>query len=376
MNVAAKRAERLKPEQRLRPDVHDPVPFDTAATFWRFVAQAATIVMAVLLFGVCLFFARALLLPILCAVVVGMTIGPLIGLAERRGIPAWVQAAAIVVALIAVFNLAMVTLAKPVSDQMARVPEVGVAIKEKLQVLDGPIAALRELQTVFGLDTAADSLQVAPTRLIEGMVTVVTPAAVQFLVQVVLFFGTLFFFITGRTAFRRQAVTWFTTREARLRALKILNDIEENLSSYLLVVTAINLALGIVTAVAAYLMGLPAPLLWGALAFGLNYIPYVGPAIMYGLLFIIGLLTYPTLLGALLPPGVFVLITLIEGQILAPAIVGRRVLNVSPLAVFLSIAFWAWLWGPVGAFLATPILIIACVALEHLYPRVAADLPT
>jgi predicted PurR-regulated permease PerM len=170
-------------------------------------------------------------------------------------------------------------------------------------------------------------------------------------------------------------VNWSTSRIARLRALKILNDIEDNLGGYLIVVTAINLSLGIVTVVVAMLLGLPSPILWGALAFGLNYVPYVGPAIMYVLLFVAGLLTYPTLLGALLPPAVFMGVTLIEGQFLTPAIVGRQVLNLHPLAVFLSIAFWAWLWGPVGAFLATPILIVARVALEHLYPRQKTELP-
>ncbi len=93
------------------------------------------------------------------------------------------------------------------------------------------------------------------------------------------------------------------------------------------------------------------------------------------LLFGIGLLTYPTLAGALLPPGVFMAVTLVEGQFLTPLIVGRGVLNVNPLAVFLGIAFWAWLWGPLGAFLATPILIIAHVMLDHLYPKRTAELP-
>ena len=116
-------------------------------------------------------------------------------------------------------------------------------------------------------------------------------------------------------------------------------------------------------------MGLPAPLLWGALAFTLNYIPYVGPSIMYVLLFVVGLMTYPTLLGALMPPRVFIAITLVEGQFLTPAIVGRQVLQLHPLAIFLGIAFWAWMWGPLGAFLATPILIVARVVLDHLYPR-------
>jgi predicted PurR-regulated permease PerM len=214
-----------------------------------------------------------------------------------------------------------------------------------------------------------------PSRVLEAMVTIVTPAALQFVLSVVMFFATLFFFILGRASFRTYTVNWFASRTARLRALKILNDIEDNLGGYLIVVTAINFSLGVVTMVAAMLMGLPSPILWGALAFTLNYVPYVGPAIMYVLLFVVGLLTYPTLLGALTPPAMFMGITLIEGQFLTPAIVGRRVLNLHPLAIFLGIAFWAWLWGPVGAFLATPILIIARVALAHLYPRQKADLP-
>jgi predicted PurR-regulated permease PerM len=160
-----------------------------------------------------------------------------------------------------------------------------------------------------------------------------------------------------------------------LQTLKILNDIELNLSGYLIVVTAINLSLGAVTVAMTWAMGIPAPLLWGALAFTLNYIPYVGPSIMYVLLFVAGLLTYPTLFGALMPPAVFIAITTIEGHFLTPAIVGRQVLQVHPLAIFLGVAFWAWMWGPLGAFLATPILIVARVVLDHLYPSEAAELP-
>jgi predicted PurR-regulated permease PerM len=198
---------------------------------------------------------------------------------------------------------------------------------------------------------------------------------VQFVIQLVLFFGTLFFFVLGRTGFRQYVVSLFAQRDARLRMLKILNDVEENLSGYLIVVTAINLSLGVVTTLMAYALGLPSPLLWGALAFTLNYIPYVGPGIMYVILFAIGLLTYPTLWGALLPPGIFALITLIEGQFITPTILGRKLLMVHPLTVFLTIAFLAWLWGPIGAFLAMPILIVATVTLNHLYPARRDALP-
>jgi predicted PurR-regulated permease PerM len=206
-------------------------------------------------------------------------------------------------------------------------------------------------------------------------VTIVTPAAVQFVLQVVLFVGTFFFFILGRTSFRKRAVHLFSSRDARLRTLKIMNDVESNLSGYLLVVTAINLCLGLVAIAMAYVLGLPYPLLWGALAFSLNYVPYVGPSIMYVLLFFAGILTYPTLFGALLPPLAYIAITTIEGHFLTPMIVGRQVLQIHPLAIFLGIAFWAWLWGPIGAFLATPILIVGRVAFDHLYPRQAPELP-
>ena len=294
---------------------------------------------------------------------------------ERHGIPAWLSAITFVVLLIAAANIAVVMLAGAASELVARALELGAGLAQKLHIFDRPLAAVRELQTALGINASDKALDFNPSNLVTGFLTIVTPAALQFVLQAVTFFASLFFFILGRSGFRNYAVNWFASRTARLRALKILNDIEENLGGYLIVVTAINLSLGIVTTVMALMLGLPSPLLWGAFAFVLNYIPYVGPAIMYGLLFGIGIVSYPTLLGALIPPGLFIAVTVIEGQFLTPAIVGRRVLNLHPLAIFLSIAFWAWLWGPVGAFLATPILIIARVAWAHLYPQQKADLP-
>jgi predicted PurR-regulated permease PerM len=291
-----------------------------------------------------------------------------IRLAAARGTPPWMMALGVVLLVIAATNVAVVMLAAPASDLLKRAPELGTAFKDKLHIFDRPMLAWEQLRVTLGIE-AGKGFDFNPGALIAGLVTVVTPAAVQFLLQVVLFFGTLFFFIIGRASFRRYAVHLFSARDARLRALKILNDIEANLSSYLIVVTTINLALGLVTTLLMWALDVPAPLLWGALAFGLNYVPYVGPAIMYVLLFVVGLLAYPTLFGALLPPLAFMAVTLVEGQFLTPAIVGRQVLQMHPLLIFLGIAFWAWMWGPLGAFLATPILILGRVVFDHLYPR-------
>jgi len=113
---------------------------------------------------------------------------------------------------------------------------------------------------------------------------------------------------------------------------------------------------------------------WGALAFVLCFIPYIGPGIVILVLFGAGLIQFPTATQALIVPAFFVALTTIEGNFITPTIVGRR-LTLSPLAVFLSLVFWAWMWGPVGAFLATPLLIVGIVAAHHLFPADDLSLP-
>jgi predicted PurR-regulated permease PerM len=112
-------------------------------------------------------------------------------------------------------------------------------------------------------------------------------------------------------------------------------------------------------------VGLPNPLLWGVLAGTLNFIPYLGPAVMVGTLFVIGLLTFPTLKGAFVAPIIWIFVTTMEGQFITPTIIGHRQ-SLNPFLVFLSIAFWAWMWGPLGAFLAIPLVISVVVVKRHL----------
>lgn len=345
-------------------------PFQDPAAFWRVIAQMATIVMAVIIFGAFLYLARAIIVPLLSALVVSLTLGPLAGYASRRGLPSWVPALVIVTVLAVGLYLAIVVLSDPLSALISRSSEIGGVIKERLQFLDRPIAALHELQRAISGKDSGLQVDVNQANVLESVVTIVTPAAAEF----ILFFATLFFFLFSRSTVRRYSVNIFPSREGRLRALRIINDVENSLSDYLITVTAINFCVGIVIVVVTWLVGLPTPFLWGALAFILNYIPYIGPGIMHVGLFVIGLLTFPTLLPALIAPGFFLIFTFLEGHAITPAVVGRR-MSQHPLGVFLSLVFWTWLWGPVGAFLATPILIMAKVTLDHLYPGDRNTLP-
>ena len=188
------------------------------------------------------------------------------------------------------------------------------------------------------------------------------------------FLVTLIFFLAVQGDFRRYLVSLFTERDSKLRFLRIANDVEHNLASYVAVVTTINVALGGIVAAGAWLFGLPNPLLFGVLATILNYIPYIGPACMAMILFSVGLVTFATLTYALLPPACFVVLATVEGNMITPTILGHR-LTLNPLTIFLALAFWAWLWGPMGAFLAVPLSIVALVISNHVFPSDEPKLP-
>lgn len=356
--------------RNLRMDIRDPEPLADRASFWRAMAQAATIAMAVILLGTVLFVARSLIIPVVCAGVIAMTVAPISNALSERRIPTWLPAIVVVGGIGSVLYVAIVSLADPISQLIAHSSEIGNTIKDKFQFLERPLSALKELKNAVLGATPAVSVDVNQAEVIQNVLSVATPAVLAF----VLFFATLFFFIFGREDMQRYVVRQFGSRDGRLRALRIINDIESNLSAYLITVTVINVSVGLVAAAVAFVMGLPGAILWGAVAFVLNYIPYIGPGMVVIGLFGAGLLTFDTLLPALVAPALFVAFTFVEGHFVTPAIVGRRLL-MHPLAVFLSLAFWSWLWGPIGAFLATPLLIIGFVAMRHLYPGDKANLP-
>jgi predicted PurR-regulated permease PerM len=359
---------RAKHEVRHALVISDPLPVDDVKTVWASAGQAATIGIFLLLFGGFLYIGRAILLPTLAAAVVALTLAPLVKAAKRHGISPWITAILIVSLSVGALALAATALAAPLSEWIGRAPEIGATIKDKLAVLDQPLAALHELETtLFGADSAEVS---AGPNVVLPVVAFLTPAAGELL----LFFGTLMFFLVGQIELRANLVSLFGSHDAKLRFLKIMRDIERNLAGYLTVVTLINAAVGTIVAVGAGLVGLPHPAIFGFLAAVLNYVPYVGPAVMVVVLFAVGLVTFSSLGHAFIAPLGFIALTTAEGHFVTPTIVGRR-LTLNPLLVFLALAFWTWMWGPIGAFLAAPLSIIGLVIFNHLFPHEEVKLP-
>jgi predicted PurR-regulated permease PerM len=357
-------------QRRLTPSLDGSAPIPAPSAAWRRAAQAATVGIFIILFFVALSLARPILLPVVTAFVVTMTVGPFSARADRLRIPAPVTAIVLWLLVAAVFYGLIMLVSAPVVGWVDKAPEIGRSIQSKLYLLDGPLASLHDLRNALSPMQNDKGINVDFVAIAQGMLSIVTPA----IGQILIFFVTLFFMLLGRNHFRAAMVGLFAEREGRLRTLKILNGIERNLTSYLSVVTVINLGVGIGAGAIAFAVGLPDPVAWGVLGFVLNFIPYIGAAIMELGMFLVGLVAFPALLSAFIAPALYLGMALFEGQFLTPSVVGRR-FTLNPLTVFLSLVFWAWLWGPIGAFLAVPLLIMGLVVAAHLFPKDELDLP-
>jgi predicted PurR-regulated permease PerM len=351
----------------------EPQPLSGVPAVYRLAASISTLVMGGLALIAALYFGRSILLPVVAGLIVGTTLTPAVKFGSRYGVPQPLSAVIIVFLLVGLVSLLLTFFAAPLTEWIARAPEIGKVVQEKLRVFEYPLSMLRSIKDALmpaavGGNTV--SVESNPAEIVGTALMAITPAVSEF----VLFFGTLIFFLATNATLRQKLVIAFLTRESRLRMLRILNDSEQNLVSYVGLVSAINVGLGAVTATMLYVIGFPNPITFGLLTFVLNYVPYIGPAIVALVLFAVGLVAMPSLAYAALAPALFVAIATAEGHFITPSIVGRR-MTMSPFLVFLALAFWTWLWGPIGAFLAVPLLIVSFVVLGHLLPRDETTLP-
>ncbi|MDQ0512322.1 AI-2E family transporter [Ancylobacter amanitiformis] len=353
----------------------DPPPEEKRGErLWRRTTQVAIIVTAVIVLAAAMVVARAVLVPIVAAVIIGSVIGPAIEAMARRGVPTPLGSALIVAVLAGLLYGAAVILAAPLADWTARAPEIGAIVQDRFAALKPALHTVSSfVETIESLGRAAEppmTVRLADSRMLESALGLVTPA----IGELILFTGSLVFFLAGRIQIKRRLVQAIGPRSTRLAALRVFREIEDRLGAYLVTATFINIGLGVATALITWALGLPSPLLWGALACLLNYVPYLGPAVMVVILAVAGIVSFPGIVQALLPAAAFVALTSVEGHVLTPLIISRRV-SLNPFAVFLSMALWTWLWGPAGTFLAVPLLIAAMALADGVIARRRPDLP-
>lgn len=330
-------------------------------------SQIALILVGLTTLAFILYAGKFILAPIGFAVVVGLMLGPIANRLERWGVPFGVSAAVVVLAFIVIISALMLAIAAPLTLWSGRLPQLWMELQLQLASFREPLQTISDLRDQLrdatGEGGGTTTVEVQEGSTVEN-VAMLAPALIA---QVLLFFAGLYFFVATRHDTRIAILRLCFNRRLRWRVAHIFRDVEWLVSRYLLSITVINLGLGIAVAFAMWLVGVPSPLLWGALAALLNFVIYLGPAVMALILFGVGLTTYDTLSGSLMPPLVYLAVNMIEAQFVTPTVIGRT-LTMNPFVIFLALAFWLWIWGPVGGFVAIPALLIAYAIGRNILP--------
>jgi len=299
-------------------------------------------------------------MPVTAALVIAIALVPLLEWFERRGVPSRLSAGLCVIIFLAIALFAIGSIVVPASDWVAQIPTKIGKVRSALE----PVFDLyKNLDRFVG--RIANQIEInhashARTVTIEqpnSVMGLLATSAPHLLIQLFFSLLVIFFFLAGWTTMRKRTIVSRGSFEGALTTARVIQQVVDATSTYLGTITLINIGLGALTATALWWLGMPSPVMWGGIVAVANYIPYLGPIVAALLLFVGGLMTYPDVWGALMPPAVFIGFHLVEANFFTPMVVGHR-LTISPLSILISLSFWAWIWGTTGALLAVPLLII------------------
>ena len=311
-------------------------------------------------------FARALLLPIVLAVLFSLLLSPVVGWLRKFHLPEPVGAAVVMVALLSGIGAAFYTLAEPASQWLDKAPESLRMAEAKLHKLKQPVAdvqraaqRIEEITQVTGPGKPREVVVQTPG--LGALMAIQTPFLLAGLVSTVVL---LYFLLASGDMFLRKTVRLIPTLRNKIHAVEIGREIQGKLGRYFFTVSMINAGLGIATTLAMQWLGMPNPLLWGAMVMLLNYIPYLGPTTSLAILSMAAVVTFDDVARIWPVPAVFLALILVEGQLIQPIVVGRS-LRLNPVMVFVAFLLLGWLWGIAGMFIAVPILVTLKVVCDH-----------
>jgi len=308
---------------------------------------------------------RTFFLPIVLAVLLSFLLRPLVRGLKRLFIPHALGAGIILLALLGGVGFGAYELAAPAAQWFETAPQNLRKIERRLRDLKKPVQTVSQATEQMARmaqvgKNPVQTIAVQPAswgeRLWSQTVDIATGAVVVLIL--------LYFLLASGDRFLDKLARVVRGVEGERRGGKIARLIEREISSYLATITGINLVKGAVVWGITAWVGLPNPLLWGALAAALNYIPYLGPLSTMVILAGVGLLTFDDLGKAFLAPGLFFAFDLLEAYLITPLIMGKR-FSLNTIMLFLGLTFWGWLWGIAGALLAVPILVVTRILCGH-----------
>jgi predicted PurR-regulated permease PerM len=343
------------------------------------VARATPLQITLIVLGVIafLYFARPVVLPVVLACIAGMTLKPLIRWLSCCHIPPAISAAVVLCVLVSAIGIGFFQLGRPAMTWMNEAPQHMAELRQRVLKIFPRLSRFSEAASAVNNLGATEEEKMAaqeqaPTVEVKdsrGTRSILdwTGTFLAGIGEVVVL---LYLLLASGDLFLHKLVHVMPTWREKKRAVEISHEIQQNISNYLFSVSLINIGLGVAVGVGLCFMGVPNAAMWGMLVAILNFVPYFGPAVGVILLAAVGLLTFDTLWQGLLPVAWYMLLHLLEANLITPVLLGRR-FTLNPVVVFVSLIFWTWLWGVPGALLSVPILVSAKVICDR-FPMLSA----
>jgi predicted PurR-regulated permease PerM len=367
MKSARHEAADNKPENS-KADLQDLLPVQNPLDI-RSVALTGLFVLAIFY---TLYFARDFILPILLAWILSSLLAPLVRAAQRVRIPEPLGALIIILGLLGTLSYGVYRLSEPAGAWIQKAPQSLDGVRVKLRRLMRPVQEVQE--TTEEIEKMATLGKNEKARAVEikkpGLSEIVLSGAKDFLVGAGVTMILLYFLLASGDLFLLKLVKVLPTLDDKKLAVEIYRQIEENVSTYLAIVTLINIGFGCVIGTAMYFLGLPNSPLWGAMAAVLAYIPYLGALVGIVTVTIVAILTFDDIYRIIMVPSVYFILDNVQANLIVPMVLGRR-LALNPVVIFIWLIFCGWIWGITGALLAVPLLAIIkiiCDQVEQLAP--------
>ena len=325
----------------------------------------------VMLLGVGLFLAlpfvlsigSVVFLPVTAAVLLTVLLAPLADRLSSWGVPNMLASVLALLIFVAIVVLAFSAILQPAFSLFDQLPELIEQIGSRYREMQEEFAWLananERLADLVGGSGATEVTLAGPS--VFQQVAISAPVL---LLEVMLTFLMAFFMVEARGRLRRNILFGRTSFGTSVKAARVLREVQDRVAAYILTVAWINLGVGIVVALGAWAMGLPAPIMWGGLATLLNFIPYVGPLAMTGLLVLFGLGTADSVFLGMIPAVAYITLHVFEANAITPAILGRR-FTMNPVMILLAFSYFTWIWGAIGALLSVPLLLMLTAFFDH-----------
>ena len=358
----------------VNPEMNAPTPpvSNTHGRRFTFAEQELRLISAlVVLIGIGLFLAipfvlsigSVVFLPVVTAIVLTVILSPLADKLTGFGLPNALASLIALLVFFAVVLLALALILQPATALFDKLPELLQQVGERFTELRNQFAWVaqinEQLAELFESDESREVVVATPSLLEE--LAFATPSLV---IETILTLLMAFFMIEARVRLRQKLLFGRSSFGTSIKAARVLREVQDRVAAYILTVGLINAFVGVFVALGAWALGVEAPIMWGGLAAILNFLPYIGPTIMVGLLALFGIGTTETIFLGLIPAAAYLALHTVEANVVTPSVLGAR-FTMNPVMILIALSYFTWIWGVFGALLSVPILLMLTALFDH-----------